>query len=371
MAYWKRYNNGRLRIWDKFKKSVPRKLYRHLDTAPEHAIISWVATYEKQYEGKAWTPDRIPPSEWVTVLDAYCNYLLVRQGRDRITVQQYKGYIKNYTFEYFLQQNPPARDLTDWPGTSINLVDYMEKAGVTPSVINRTLICTRRFWQWLVMHRHVHADLPLLPYTLKEQDTPLKALKTPSEVLEFVKGVEDKEVKVMAILGYFCSLRPQETFSAKTLKYAAGPAAEKLECSRIMKEAGLFGRLAIFLSSQVDKFGNVKQLKTKASGGWVSCFDKEAAELLAEVLRDGGNLFTKPNKYYYKLWKEIGLPGVSLKDLRRASLYHLGHNTRLADNPLNVQKHARHKNLTTTQKYMRRPDEQVMTTNLADLHLVL
>ena len=43
--------------------------------------------------------------------------------------------------------------------------------------------------------------------------------------------------------------------------------------------------------------------------------------------------------------------------LGKASLYHLGHY--LIDNPLVVQKHARHTSLTTTMRYMRRPEERL------------
>ena len=95
---------------------------------------------------------------------------------------------------------------------------------------------------------------------------------------------------------------------------------------------------------------------------WVAAIsflvDKDAATLLSEMVRNAENSLIidtfKPD-YWVKKWSKYGIPGVTLKDLRRASLYWLGHYSNLTFNGL--RNHARHTNYDTTLLYTRRPEE--------------
>lgn len=94
------------------------------------------------------------------------------------------------------------------------------------------------------------------------------------------------------------------------------------------------------------------------SVGWVACFDEKAARELVKLLV--GKPFDQPLFehglfWYIKLWKRGGFPNTVTKDMRRASLYHLGH---YSDLPVVALKnHARHQNMETTMLYTRRPEE--------------
>lgn len=370
MAYWKRYSDGRLRIWDKFKKSIKRAKYRHLDKASDEQINSFVRDYELRYEGKQWTPDCVPPDEWKTVLKDYTDYLVTRRKLDAITVRQHTNYLQSYTFTYFLTLAEPIRQFTSWPVKSLGMVEWMEGISVSQPVIFRTRIATNQFWKWLRLHGKVASDLPLMPVSQPKSPTPLKVLKTPSEMTTLIAGLHP-ELRLLAILTYFFSLRPQEAFAFHVGDTAAGDAATKLECCKDMKEVGLYNRLAIRPRKQRrGKVVDLKKLKTDGSEAWVACFDETAAKLFVEEVRGKTDFFPRNTKYYYDLWKEKGIPGMTLKDLRRASLYYLGHKVE-GMKPFVLQKHARHKRIETTQQYLRRPEEDVATTNLADLHLVL
>jgi integrase len=75
----------------------------------------------------------------------------------------------------------------------------------------------------------------------------------------------------------------------------------------------------------------------------------------------GEPLFPVANRELYKQWTAATsgteVDGITLKDLRRASLYHLGHHTAFSGELTLLMKHARHKEPQTTMLYLRRPDE--------------
>ncbi len=54
-----------------------------------------------------------------------------------------------------------------------------------------------------------------------------------------------------------------------------------------------------------------------------------------------------------------------MKDLRRASIYWLGHHTNIGI--IELKSHARHKRVDTTALYLRRPEEQIDELDALDL----
>ena len=75
-------------------------------------------------------------------------------------------------------------------------------------------------------------------------------------------------------------------------------------------------------------------------------------------------LTSRPRSYFnlrymatFMLGGVGGYPGMTLKDLRRASLYWLGHYSSV--DLVALKNHARHRNVETTSLYTRRPLEDV------------
>ncbi len=72
-------------------------------------------------------------------------------------------------------------------------------------------------------------------------------------------------------------------------------------------------------------------------------------------LKAADKLMKWNNHKLYTDWNKFGIKGVNVKDRRRASFYYLGHYSNLT--PLQLMKHARHREVETTMLYCRRPDE--------------
>ena len=139
-----------------------------------------------------------------------------------------------------------------------------------------------------------------------------------------------------------------------------------LECSRAMQRVGLFNKLAVHVRRQRSTHGAIRPLKTKASEAWVSCFNEAAARQLVDLAKkfeqerqEEGTTTWFPQSYswYVRKWGSEGISGMTIKDLRRASLYWLGHHTEMY--PMELMKHARHSQIKTTLLYLRRPEERV------------
>ena len=119
---------------------------------------------------------------------------------------------------------------------------------------------------------------------------------------------------------------------------------------------------------QITLDGNETRAKA-GSEGCVSCFDARAAQFIAEFVNgieaQDDKLFPEflPG-CHAKRWAKNGIAGFTLKDLRRASLYHLGHYTEFGIQEL--ANHARHANIETTRLYIRRPSEDAPEQDYLD-----
>jgi hypothetical protein len=129
-----------------------------------------------------------------------------------------------------------------------------------------------------------------------------------------------------------------------------------------MARAKLFNRLLVKITKQRSPALSGPAKPKAGSRGWVACFDRDAAiEIVKHLNRfpNAGPIFNFGNDWYFKRWRREGYPGLSLKDLRRASLYWLGHYTSLEISAL--KNHARHKSIMTTALYTRRPFEEIVS----------
>lgn len=353
--------------------SVPRKKTKHLDNEDDATIERWVAEYSRQYEKPKRKYDSViregdDIKKWIQ--GWYDQRLL--KNRDEKTLRGYRSLLERHVIPFFFNQPSPMRDPNDWPTVSIRLLPYLQER-ITAARIPHAYIALRQLWNYLD-----EEGIVITPRKLKLRNpapipkkTPLRYVRTPDEILEWIENQPNRDLKLMALFGYFFSLRPYEIFAIKKVQIRAGSTAAKLECCKTMAGYGLFDKFAVYMEfarsteplKEQDgiKKKKLKKLKTSYSLGWVACFDERAAELLLKVIKD-----EKPDDllfrefqpdWYLKMWAANGIPETVLKDTRRSSLYYLG--LRKNMQPLHLKQHARHSRWETTLLYCRRPDEEV------------
>jgi hypothetical protein len=124
-----------------------------------------------------------------------------------------------------------------------------------------------------------------------------------------------------------------------------------------------YNKFAVNVTKQRIQTGEITTPKAY-SVGWVSCFDETAARLLVPLLKeaDKNGVFNRRNDFLFSRWKEHGIKEITLKDLRRSSLYYLGHVVGLEFAGLSA--HARHAKPETTMLYLRRPVEETKDVEL-------
>ncbi|MFW7380287.1 MAG: hypothetical protein ACOH5I_15855 [Oligoflexus sp.] len=345
-------------------KPLPRKETKHLDIQTNQQIDAWVRQFEIQYEGKIHKDSILwSDSELSKYLNQYTAYLLSR-GKDSETVKQHERYLRRNAIPFFLSFNPPQKDPITWHTVSPKMLNWLLERGETDSVIFRTNVALRGFYNYLQEESILpnHIILKLRNPVSEQTETPLKKIIEPDEMLRFANTCLTIEIKLIALIGYFFSLRPQELFALQKSDFMAGSKASFLECSKAMTRHSLFNRFVVNIDRQRANTGRITDPKAY-SKGWVSCFDKRAAQAITSILNEhytgDSQLFTIQNRELYKRWAENGFPDLTIKDMRRSSLYYLGHHTGFNQTPIDLMKHARHKDIETTMLYLRRPRESV------------
>jgi integrase len=394
VAHWNRVagkgGSTRVRVYtyaDGKQHTLPRDLTRHLDPEPDHNVEAWVSQYSEQHErrrgelrgpGEQLANDR-DYRKLLRLVEEYCEYLRADRKKAQSTVNSHRLALTEYVLRYYLQHcTPPLPDPNHWPSHSAQLYDYLQSRECSIHSILRVNIALRGMWTWLGDQRYLTSPYQLRlrtpPGHRSRGRTPLRITLTPEEVLRWIRtlpvGPRETELRLLALAGYFTSLRPQETLALRRSDFRAGSATSSLECCRVMAAAGLYSRLAVHVTRQRGKDGTPRPPKGYSTG-WVACPDREAAILITSLL----NQYRSPTElllphgldWYIRVWREHGIPGVTLKDLRRASLLYLGNHTPLQ--LIHLQAHARHADPATTSLYLRRPEEHLPedTENLLDL----
>ncbi len=341
------YENGKSR-------PIPRSITKHLDGKPEAVIEDWMRWYAAIHSIQLVQKPRLFNSDWELVLKNYHNYLESR-GLYKTSIQQHIQYVR-LCLPLFIDHDPDS-----WYLISGQLYDHLKKSNdIRPAKHNRINQYFRGFYRWMqltnrIKHRH---DLLLQNRPLETSKTPLRFVLTPDQVLDYVKKLDSPELRFVALAGYFFSLRTGEVFGARKQDFVAGKRALVFEDSRVLIEAGLDGRLVINVQSCRRPSGQLYKPSKRKLGGIVGCFNAKAANLLVELINKSTNTYiisTFTPEYWSKRWKREGIPGVTIKDLRRASLYWLGHYTTIPF--VGLKNHARHRDPETTALYVRRPDE--------------
>ena len=341
---------------DKKRIRLPRTKVEHLDRLRPDQIDEWVAAWSRLHEVHKRRKDSIKlPADWELLLKEFESYLAEERQLDRRTISDHLRHLR-VALPFFVEKE--CRTFNDFPAHSRLLKDWLkDHMAKTQRRIRSINISLRVFWNYLKTEK----DLPLTDIHLKadkakKRHTPLKVTITPDEVLEFCSTALREDIKLIALLGYFFSLRPQEILAAKPENFMAGKKAAELDSGRAMGQAGLYDRLAFYCEQQ-QAYTGTKEPKS-SSKGWISCFDERAARLIVAMIKDkdrAAPLIQMSLDVFIKLWRKHGFPNTKSKDMRRASLYHLGHFTNIP--AVALKNHARHKYLETTMLYCRRPED--------------
>ena len=337
------------------QKKLPRKLTRHLDGSPIDVIDEWIRRWEQTQAAKRRRPDLVIsplPADWLQYVVDFCE-MLRQSGRAHNTIRAHQTHIE-MSLPFFVDRGCTSlaefhlhsRLLGEW------LITVRKKSPRRVWAINQSLTM---FWKYLDIDRGlVESTLRLVGGKKTRNRTPLRVALTPAEILSHTFARED--LRLFALLGYFFSLRPQEVLALTPGHFKAGTHAQELECCKTLVAAELYGKLAVNVVRQ--KVGKQFRAPKKNSSGWVGCFNEQAAREIVKLLvgrRSTDLLFPLRTDAYYKAWKNGSIPNTVSKDMRRASLYHLGHYSKLP--VVALKNHARHASIETTMLYTRRPEE--------------
>jgi hypothetical protein len=376
MAYWqwKSYRLSRyVAVYVKTKgvaKPLPRSLVKHLDSASDGDIEKWVAEFADPLGQKyiRHGQDYIAP-ELADLVGKFCQFQLA-EGRTKTTVQQHRSLLTRFALPFFCDQIPPQFNPEDWHLTSIKLQPWLEERGVTSPVRKRVNISLRTYYKYLYDEGIVkyHPQLRLRNPRRIDTPTPLRVSLTPEDIISFVSKCQIKELRLIALIGFGFSVRPQEIAALRSMDFRAGSSALVLECCKSLANCGLFNRLAVIIHRQ--RIRNEFRSPKSGSTGVVGCIDERIARLLVDELHGLGSdsqLFKHQLDWYYELWRRHGIQNVTMKDLRRASILWLGHHTKIEF--VVLKSHARHKDPATTALYVRRPEEQLQAWSGLSLEL--
>lgn len=366
MAWWQRQKGKHIyvyyrqggRIW-----SLPRRETEHLDRASDLVVEKWVADWQSERQ-TVFSQNH----ELTGQVDRYCRFLEFR-GRARKTIWEHRHSLYEFALPYFLDGENPATDPNLWAPRSLRLWESMRQQGVSENGCRKIATALKGFYDFLIEEGIVYHGIPLpirIPIR-KIQPTPLKFTIRPADVLDFIVNCKDESIALMAAVGFFFSLRTFEIMALRPCDFRAGRSVQALECGKIMNRYKLFDRLAVEISRQRNGDGTFTNPKSN-SFGFVACFNAEAASWIVDKLNAMPRdqlLFRHLPDSNISRWRKYGLPGLTLKDLRRASLYYLGHYMEMDLIPL--KNHARHRFATTTELYLRRPIEQITGKEILDL----
>ena len=344
---------------------LPRRLTKHLDGRPESDIDDWMRYYAA-VNSISLRSSKLDLGDLEKPLKRFLDWLRDR-GRYKTTVALYEYHIR-----FALPTFRDEPHFNGWYLLGGKLTDDMRRAGLSPNQRKNVNQAFQVFYRWLqaqgiVEHRHA---LLLDKIDLGRRNTPLKYALKPDEVLAWVPQLESTELKFMALAGYFFSLRPSEVFGLRKQDFIAGNKARIFEDSKVCRRAGLFDGLAVSVRSCRRPDGEFYAPTKRKPGGIVACFSKEAAKRIVELVNKAEDelIITRYTPHYWaKKWAKQGIAEITPKDLRRASLYWLGHYTEIPF--VGLKNHARHTNADTTSLYVRRPEEAFDDSELGDLDL--
>ena len=360
---------GKVRLYefDRIQqKSLPRSKSMHLDGQPAEVIQNFINQFNK--------PKIVGVSN-ETLTDhviRFCKYERDMRKLDPSTIKCKEHLLLTYVIPYFLSVD--AKDPNKWGSKCVKLVDYLINKKLSQNQIVKCNVALTGLWSFMQDEQIVYSSMKLRlrkPLLATKADTPLQFTLTPEDVIKFASNAEP-DMAFLALTGYFFSLRTQETLALTRNDFRAGGNAASLECCKVFKKNNLFDKFAVNIEKQKSKSLKINNARPKSgSKGWVACFNETAAKMIIanikeiEVTAAGEPLVRFSVDHNIKRWRSSGIKGITLKDLRRASIYWLGHYSDLG--LIELKSHARHNKTDTTALYLRRPNESIATLDDLDL----
>lgn len=358
---WHREPDGRIRLFERGTKGRkwPREECRPFDAMTDEQVEAWTQNYNAQVHIQAagvGTSGRLSAliQEWKTHLET--------KGRHYETVSEKvrHAYRAGRYFEALTD------NIRLWPQHSINLATHLLSEEHSLLETAKTQNDARAFWEWLKKHKRMVSgalDLDQVVGYAVQNQTPLQFTVTPEQVLKFARETPIFEFKVAVLVAFFAGLRPQEVYALKRDQFYSKDIARNSPSGEVMRSIGLYDGLMVDVRRNRGKrSGDVRDPK-KGSFGLVSVHNKEAAAYLVSLIGKMDPdivLFKYTNSYYQHDWRKDGYPGLTVRDLRRAGIYWLGHFSQIKLESL--KNWARHKKIQTTSLYFRQPYASPTTT---------
>ncbi|MCX6123288.1 MAG: hypothetical protein NTV34_00840, partial [Proteobacteria bacterium] len=320
MAYWQWKRSGDRKfvaVYVKIRgraKALPRAIVKHLDSATAADIENWVNEFGNEAGGKHTshsTENDI--GSLCRYLDEFCSFMQ-SEGRMKSTIKEHRSLLSRFAIPYFCQLSPPATNPEDWHQTSIKMQNWLDSNKVSIPVRRRVNVSLRTFYRYLYEEGIVkyHPQLRLRNPRLPDDKTPLRSTISPEDIMTYVESCKIRELRLIALIGFGFSLRPQEIAALRPIDFRAGSSALNLECCKSLGRAGLFDRLAVVVHRQ--RVGKEFTKPKSSSSGTVGCIDERIARLLVKELSviDSEELILKYQlDWYYELWRRAGIANVT------------------------------------------------------------
>jgi hypothetical protein len=378
MAFWDRRRNQQVTVyyWDRALKKqrvVPREVTAHLDDLADAEVEQWVAGWESS-DGRARVRSKaraLAASDQVAVLiQGFMEEHEALRDTGHRTRQDLRHCLEHYAVEYFVRQHATKNVRRWWLHTATFPV-WLRATYNTLHIdtVKKIIHAVRRFGEYLATHHIIPQPwLIPLPRVRKRPTTPLLRAVAPEAALAAAAKLEPRWALVV-LLGYFASLRPEETYALTKADFVTGTRAKRdaKTHARFAKQ-GLGSGLSVVVAKTKTRDGDTPLAKTHYAYGVVNVWSVEAAMAVAAAIRDlpDGPLFVERrwplDRQYDGLIKP--LLEASAYDLRRASGLYLGREIGLE--PFLLQDHFRHSVLTTTLLYTRRPLDEQETAETQD-----
>lgn len=381
--YRNKFGHVIIQVYDadrKGTKKVPRKECAHLDGASDDIVMQWRAMYLRQRLREAPVAERageqraLAPTEEAAFLfkqfmDEHQRLRKTSGPTRKIEEARWRGYIE----PYFVGDRR-ARDVRLWCMFVADFPTWLGNSKLQTNQQKKVINLARRFGEFLTRHRKIPERWWfMLPVDNCSAVTPLSAELTPDDALKFAASAPCR-AQLLLLLGYFASLRPEESFALQKRDFLTGDKARSLARTHArFASAGLGSGLSIAITKAHKKDRQISEPKTRSSRAVVNIWNGDAARMIAERLRElpDGWLFPSKNEgrplgrealfsYWFKYGLKTKADGqegealMTMHDLRRASCLYLG---RTLDLPVTLlQEHMRHSDIKTTMLYMRRPE---------------
>jgi len=349
------------------QKQVPRRLTRILDDMADADITAWV---EKWEAANGVVIDRTQRTllkksdELTTLWAAFQADHKALRDISATTARSQDNLFRRHILEYFLvahQEKNPRRWHTLMPGLVVHL---RGRERLSLDQVKRICWLMRRFGEYLQQYGILnHPWVIRIPAKRGRRPTPLKVALEPDTVMSHARLLHEaghNHAALMLLLGYFCSLSPSETYVLHREDFLTGNVAiKRTRTVAGLTKYGLGSRLSVIINKALISSGEEVLPKNDYRFGTVNVWRKDAALLIGAILKVclPGKLLRMTRDQLYGIHRKyIQKPlNVTAHDLRRASCLYLGRV--IALDPLLLQSHMRHAELSTTMLYTRQPDQ--------------